>query len=145
MHGWLLFIPVGIVWFVLYWIIGGIIFSIAALFRVAKLRKAQFSCLFTLASLGCAYGATYTGFLFGQKEINVCLSQARDIFEQLASVFACGILPMVFMGSAWFLGLLLLGSILLFISRAKNQSWVDEKLDESCPEPIGQIKEFHVH
>lgn len=142
---WMLLIPVGVVWFILYWIVGGIIFSIAALFKVAKLRKAQFSCLFTLASIGCAYGATHTAYIFGRREIESCLLQANDIFEQLASVMACGMLSIVAMGAVWFVGLLALGSILLFLSRARNQSWVDEKLDESTPEAIGQVNEFHVH
>ncbi len=141
----MLLIPVGVVWFILYWIIGGIIFSIAALFRVAKLRKAQFSCLFTFASIGCAYGATYTGQLFGQNQIAVCLSEARDVFEQLASVVACGMFSVVSMGAIWFIGLLIISSILLYLSRAKNQSWVDERLDDQAPEPIAQINEFHVH
>lgn len=145
MADWILLIPVAFVWFVLYWILGGIIFSIAALFRVAKLRKAQFSCLFTLASMGCAYGATHTAYLLGQREITTCLVQAQDLFEELASVIACGIFSIVLMGALWFIGLLAIGSVLLFLSRAKNQSWVDEKYEEKQPEPIGQINEFHVH
>ncbi len=145
MADWILLIPIGIVWFILYWIIGGVIFSIAALFRVAKLRKAQFSCLFTFAAIGCAYGATHTAYLFGKREIVMCLMEARDVFEQLASVMACGMFSIVLMGAVWFVGLLALGSILLFLSRAKNQSWVDEKLDDKQSETIQEVSEFHVH
>lgn len=145
MQDWIFFVPVGLMWFIIYWIVGGVIFSIAALFRIAKIRKAQFSCLFTLASIGCAFGATYTALIIGEKEIHVCLGEAQDIFGQFASVIACGVFPLMIMGAIWFAGLLFIGSILLYLSRAQNQSWVDEKLEEVIPEPISQISEFHIH
>ncbi|MFH1610980.1 MAG: hypothetical protein ABIA83_00025 [Patescibacteria group bacterium] len=145
MSDWIFYIPVGFVWFIIFWIVGGVIFSIAALFKIAKLRKAQFSCLFTITCVGCAYGATHSAFLIGNSQVGACLNQAQDIFGKFASVIACGIFPITAMGIIWFIALMLVGAVLLYISRAKNQSWVDKKLDETIPEPISQISEFHIH
>jgi hypothetical protein len=145
MQNIVLYIPVGITWFIVFWIVGGVIFSILALFRVAKLRKAQFSCLFTISCALCATGATYSASLLGNDQIQNCTNTARDIFAQFASVIACGIFPITIMGIAWFIGLMFVGIILLFISRSKNQSWVDKKLDTTIVETVSCVSEIHIH
>jgi len=116
---------IAIFWFILYWVLGGVVFAVISIFRVSKLRRAQFSCLFTLLSAGCAFGAAYFGALKAEDQIYVCLEQETDVFGRLASVIGCGILEQVVSGAIWFGILLVLGYVAYLFSRATNQSWVD--------------------
>lgn len=50
-------------WFIIYWILGGVVFALVAAARSTHMRKAQFSCLFTLGSAAAAYGAAAIGLL----------------------------------------------------------------------------------
>ena len=121
-------------WAVLYWIVGGVIFAIVAIFQLEKIRRARFSCLFSLASAFCGFGAAYSGAYFAQSSIQLCLEQdAGEMFGRLSSVIACGILEQAAAGFIWFLILFGLGLLALVASRAQNQSWMDsnEHLDES--------------
>lgn len=120
---------IALFWFILYWVFGGVVFASIAILRVIKLRRARFSCFFTLASLVCAFGAAYSGTLYAERAIYTCLEEAEDVFDRLASVVACGILEQVAAGTAWFGILIAAGLFLFFISRASNQSWIDSDED----------------
>ena len=112
-------------WFPIYWIIGSVVFATITIIQVVKLRKARFSCLFTILSAATAFAAAYAGLYYGQSQISVCLADAPDFFGALASVFACGVYSVFAAAGIGFVALILLGFIIYYISRAKNQSWVD--------------------
>lgn len=116
---------IGLFWFILYWVFGGVLFAAIAITRTIKLRRARFSCIFTLLSLVCGFGAAYSGTFYAQNNINVCLAEAGDPFDALASVIGCGILEQVAAGAAWFGILIAVGLVFFILSRATNQSWMD--------------------
>ena len=112
-------------WFPIYWIFGGVFFATITFLRVIKLRKVRFSCLFTITSLLTAFGAAYLGMFLGEKEITACLTDVEGFVNFLSAVIGCGIFSFFLAGIAGFIILLLLGMIILMLSRAANQSWVD--------------------
>ena len=125
--------------FLLYWLVGGVFFAIVSLFRASKIRKAQFSCLFTLSSLLGAVAASFVGIQIGGQAIDQCLRQTEGYFASLAAVISCGVLPLTFATLIGLLLLLVVGLFLLFVSRSKNQSWVDERAPEDTPLPGVQV------
>ncbi|MFH1766877.1 MAG: hypothetical protein ABH826_02165 [Patescibacteria group bacterium] len=112
-------------WFPIYWVFGGVFFATIAFLKVIKLRKVRFSCLFTLSSLAAAYGASYLGMRLGEGEIDSCLSSASGFLDRISAIIGCGILSLFLAGGIGFIVLLGLGMIILYISRAANQSWID--------------------
>lgn len=126
MHSLLGYIAIiALFWFVLYWVIGGVLFGVVAILQVSKLRRARFSSLFTLASAACAFAAAYYGTKSAHGAIRACLEQANEPFSRLASVIACGILEQVASGVGFFVVLMALGVVIFILSRATNQSWID--------------------
>lgn len=121
--------------FFVYWIVGGVFFAIITLFRTSKIRKAQFSCLFTLTSLACAIAASLAGTQIGGRAIRRCLIQTDGYFDSLAAVISCGVLPLTFSALIGLLALIIVGIFFLLISRSRNQSWVDERHPEDPPLP----------
>lgn len=116
---------ISLFWFPLYWIFGGVFFATIAIIKVIKLRKVRFSCLFTLTSLAAAYGASYLGMVLGENEIQACLAQTSGFINSFSAIVGCGILSFFLAGAIGFITLILVGLLILFISRAANQSWVD--------------------
>ena len=116
--------PLALFWFLIYWIGGGVLFSILALFRSSKLRKTRFSCLFTLLAAGCGYGAAHLGMRMGEKQIDACLVEATGLLEAFAAMIGCGIFQMMFSGIAFGIVLFVFGLFFMLISRSKKQSWV---------------------
>ncbi|MBT4857211.1 hypothetical protein HON52_03420 [Candidatus Uhrbacteria bacterium] len=128
-------IELSIILFFLYWLAGGVFFAIITLFRSSKVRKAQFSCLFTLASVAVAVTAVIFGTNLGGRAIGQCLRESDGYFSSLAAVISCGVLPITFSALIGFAVLIILGAFLLFISRSRNQSWVDERAPDASPLP----------
>ncbi len=133
-HGLEITIIITAFWFPIYWIFGGVIFATLAFFRVTKLRKVRFSCLFSLLSLACAIGAAYFGMQFGHDQINSCLNKTTGFVDSLSAVIGCGIISIFLAGAIGFVVLILLGLLIMFICRAANQSWIDS--DEEAKEKI---------
>lgn len=123
---------IALFWFILFWLFGGVFFSAISIVRVIKLRKARFSCLFTLLSAVCAYGAAHTGIWWARNQIRECIAQTHDVFGKMASVVACGIFQEAFAAAIWFGVLIFGGFMLLYLTRAENQSWIDS--DEGLEE-----------
>jgi hypothetical protein len=118
-------ITLSIFWFILFWLVGGVAFAIVALLRVIKLRNTRFSCLFTLACAGAAFGAAWSGLTLGESSIGECLSHNDSFFDQLISVFGCGVLEISFSALLWFFGLIVAGFFLMLISRGAPKAWTD--------------------
>lgn len=111
--------------FLLYWIIGGVIFATIAVTQVIKLKKTRFSVLFTMLSVVCALAASRTGLFLAQDSVQPCLAEAGDRLERFSAILACGILEITLAGTIWFIALIGFGLLLLLLSRAENQSWID--------------------
>jgi len=128
-------LELSIILFFLYWLVGGVLFAIIALLRPSKIRKAQFSCLFTLACGGSAVGAAFVGTSIAQRPIARCLERTDGYFDSLAAVISCGVLPLTLAAIVGFIVLILVGLLLMLLSLSKNQSWIDERGPEERPMP----------
>lgn len=114
------------VFFLAYWIIGGSLIASIWFFQRARIRKARFGCLFTLSALISAAGASYSGYILGERQIDGCMSQANGLVEEISAVIGCGSISFGLMGIIWFFLLGALSLFSLFISRSWNNSWADD-------------------
>lgn len=131
-----LFIILSILWFLIYWILGGVFFAIVTIMRLGRVRKVRFSCLFSLLSLVLGIGVAYVGLRQSKETVSECFAQASSKIEMLTAIFGCGF--------AWIFGSFLLGAFLLTIggflimaiSKSKTRPWIvldHEDLSEPSP------------
>ena len=120
-------------WFPIYWLFGGVVFAAITLMNSIKLRKVRFSVFFTLLSMSTAVLASFFGTYLVRTFAHECVVRQSTFVDTFAGVVGCGILEFVAAGFIGFLVLIGMGSILLVLSRATNQSWVDSDhgLDET--------------
>jgi hypothetical protein len=121
-----LLILLTLLWFVLFWIIGGVIFATIGLVRFLRVNKNRFSCLFTFFSLAAAFGAAWTGIAAtNMPGPHACLvRQGLDhlpLTQILPSLFNCSYNEVLSAAGLWFLFLLAVGIILLLISRTPEK------------------------
>jgi len=129
------FIVLSILWFLVYWVLGGVFFAIVTVMRLGRLRKVRFSCLFTILSLLVGVGAAYTGLMGARRAVSECLGDAVTNAEQLTAVFGCGAASIFGM---FLLGALVLtagGFLIMFVSKSKAKPWIVLDLEEE-PEPV---------
>ncbi len=113
-----------LLWFVVFWILGGVIFAVIGLVRFLRLNKNRFSCLFTFLSAGTALGASWMGLLAAQTDApRACLEKAETsgLAQFMPSLFTCASEQVLSAAALWFLFLMGAGIILLFISRAPER------------------------
>lgn len=103
-------------WFILYWILGGILFAVVALTRLLRIKKAQFSCLFTFASAAAAYGAATTGLMMAPPSVIRCW-QGALVANDWGQFVGCGVREVFFSGGAWFALLVLLSIMFMLLSQ----------------------------
>lgn len=115
-------------WFPVYWFVGGVFFAVMALFRMTKMRKARFSCLFTITSIITAIGASYGGIRLGEGQVEACAEPNLNFLDMLSSVIGCGILELSIAGLIGFGALIMIGLFLMLITKASNQSWIDSNM-----------------
>jgi hypothetical protein len=128
-----------IIWFVVYWVLGGVFFAVVTMVRLGRLRKVRFSCLFTILSLIVGVGAAHTGITSSRSAVQDCLADAVSNAQKMVAVFGCG--------AASILGMFLLGAfvltaggfLIMAISKSKSQPWIvldhDEMHDHLPPPP----------
>ncbi len=104
-------------WFILFWVVGGMLFAVVALTRFLKVKKAQFSCLFTLASVAAAYGAATTGMMTGEPRALRCIGGAAGAFDIGKAFVDCSLREIFLAGSAWFALLILVSILLMLLSQ----------------------------
>ena len=120
---------IALIWFLVYWVLGGVFFPVMALLRLVTIRKVRFSCLFTILALGCASGAAWGGIRLADEAVSHCLVDSETKAEAITAIFGCGFVGIF---SAFLLGLIVLvsiGSILLRISTTETRPWIN--LDEA--------------
>ncbi len=115
-----------LLWFVIFWIVGGVIFAIIGLVRFLRLNKNRFSCLFTLFSLVTAFFAARMGMTAAYATASrVCLAregrQDPGIEKLLPNIFQCSSQDLIAAAGFWFLILLVGGIFIMFISRTPER------------------------
>lgn len=114
----------GFLWFLLYWILGGVLFALVAILRLGRVRKVRFSCLFSIWSLLCGVGASWSGVKLAQDSIASCYLLARTKAEVLTSFFGCGFAGIFGMFLLWAAVLTLGGFFFMEISKNKHAPWL---------------------
>ncbi len=123
-----------IIWFLMYWILGGVFFAVIALLRLGRLKKVRFSCLFSLWALLLGVGASFVGLRYGESSIETCVAEAETRSEIVVAVFGCGFTAVFGTFLIGALVLLLGGFVILSLSRSKSKPWIvleQEEEDES--------------
>ncbi len=106
-----------VLWFLVYWVFGGVAFSLLVLLRLGRVRKVRFSCLFTLLSFVLGVGAAYGGVQYSREAIAQCLLQATNRPQIIIAIFGCGFVGIM---GAFFVGalaLVFIGLLLMLLCR----------------------------
>lgn len=101
-----------LLWFLSYWILGGVFFALVALARLGRVRRVTFSCLFTLLALACGLGAAWTGMRLAENQVGRCLQLAQTRAEAVSAVFGCGFIG-IFGAFLLGAGIVVLGGFLI--------------------------------
>ncbi len=108
-----------VLFFLAYWIVGGIIFAIRGLASSASMRRAMFSSLFTLLSLLLAILSGIVATVSANRLVTSCPIDAPTNLDLLSQTIACSSKAYMVVGLAGFVLTIVLGSILFSLSRAK--------------------------
>lgn len=117
-------ILLSLIWFLLYWVLGGVFFSVIAIARLGRVRKLRFSCLFSLLSLVLGVGAAYIGIAMSETAVSECLDEAVGNTERVVALFGCGFASIL---GTFLLGAFVLtvgGFLIMMISRSKAKPWI---------------------
>lgn len=109
-----------LLWFVIYWLLGGAIFAVVALTRLIHLKKAQFSCIFVILSGLAAYGASWMAVVSATNNSRACFTKIDAVYDAIPAMFACATQETVFSGLLWFVFLMTLGIGLMFMSQSPD-------------------------
>ncbi len=132
-----------ILWFLVYWILGGVFFAVIAILRLGRVRKARFSCLFSLWALLIGVGTAFKGLEYSDHAIRLCLNGVTTRAQVVSAIFGCGFAGVF---GAFLLGALAMtiGGFLIFgISRSKSKPWIvlDTDLEREAPQTIEEEEE----
>ncbi len=116
----LLLFTITLFWFVLYWIVGGVIFSIISVTRFLHVHKVRFSCLFTLLSAGAAYGAAWMGAHVLLRDA-ACIEKTHGVLDVFPLIFTCSTKQVFSSGLLWFLLLMAIGIGMMLILRGPDE------------------------
>ncbi|PJE76920.1 hypothetical protein COV05_01850 [Candidatus Uhrbacteria bacterium CG10_big_fil_rev_8_21_14_0_10_48_16] len=133
-------ILLSILWFLLYWILGGVFFAVVTVMKLGRLRKVRFSCLFSLLSLVLGIGTAYVGMRQSELAVRDCLGQASGNAEMVTAVFGCGFAGIF---GTFLLGAVLLtigGFLIMAISKSKTKPWIILDPEDQPEEGISQYK-----
>ena len=117
-------VPIGFLWFLVYWIFGGVFFALVAILRLGRLRKVRFSCLFSFWTFFCGVGAAWLGIKLGEESIQTCYFLAETRAESITAIFGCGfagVFGMFMLGAA---AVILGGFAFMSISKNKSKAWI---------------------
>lgn len=113
-----------ILWFIVYWILGGVFFATLTILKLGRVRKVRFSCLFTILAAVCGTSASYYGMKLGEESILECAKTASGYTETISAIFGCGfsaILGTFLIGSAV---LTFGGLFIMALSKSKSKPWI---------------------
>ena len=128
------FIILSILWFLMYWVLGGVFFAVITIIRLGRLRKLRFSCLFSLLALIVGVASAYFGINGSEDAVEDCLADAVSRAEQVTAVFGCGFASIL---GAFLLGAFVLtigGFIIMLLSKSKTKPWITLEPEMDGPE-----------
>jgi divalent metal cation (Fe/Co/Zn/Cd) transporter len=131
-------IVLSFVWFLAYWVLGGVFFAVVAIARLGRVRKVRFSCLFTLLSLLLGISTAYGGMRLAEDAVVQCMEDAASPTELTVAVFGCGFAGVL---GAFLLGAVLLvigGFIIMALSKSNVKPWIVLQPEETEAEPAGE-------
>lgn len=105
-----------LLWFLAYWVFGGVAMALFALFRSGRIRRVRFGCFFSLWSLLVGVGAAYGGVQFSQEAVTVCLTDAENRAEVISAIFGCGFVGIMGGFGLGFAAVMLGGLIIMALS-----------------------------
>lgn len=111
-----------LLWFVIYWLLGGVIFAVVALSRLIHLKKAQFSCIFVILSGLAAYGAAWMSVMSATRNSRACFTKIDAVYDAIPAMFGCATQETIFSGLLWFIILMTLGIGLMFVSQSADHA-----------------------
>ena len=116
---WTYLLLLGGLWFLFYWIFGGAFFALVSVFRLGRLKKLRFSCLFSLFSLASALAAAWMGMRYAEVSSSECLNISRTNVEGFVGFFGCSLvaLTLAFLGGAT--AVILLGALAMRLSSSR--------------------------
>ena len=114
-------IVLAFLWFVAYWIVGGVAFAVISLSRFMHVNKVRFSCLFTLLSAAAAYAASWMGIHAVSLKHPNCLVRIKDTLDVFPAAFTCGSRDVLSAAGLWFLLLMVIGIGLMLILRGADE------------------------
>ncbi|GEM_PF-1923124 len=103
-----------LVWFLVYWVVGGVALALLAVLRFGRLRKVRFSCLLTLLALVTGVGAAYGGVRFSEEAVVACVDQVENKAQAVSAIFGCGFVG-IMGGFTLGLGAVLVGGFFLLL------------------------------
>lgn len=113
-----------ILWFLVYWILGGVFFAVIAILRLGRIHTVRFSCLFSILAFVCGFCASVFGLSYSKDAVDMCLIQASSRAESIAAVFGCGFAGVF---GAFLLGAAVLtigGFIIMALSKSHTKPWL---------------------
>lgn len=79
-----------LLWFLAYWVFGGVAMALFALLRSGRIRRVRFGCFFSLWALAVGIAAAYGGVRFSEGAVTACLADAANRAEVVSAIFGCG-------------------------------------------------------
>ena len=132
-----LVILLALIWSLIYWIGGGVMFSLVSLLRLGRVRKVRFSCLFTLLAFACGIIASYVGVGRSGSALNACLGASQTKAQSVVALFGCGFETILIAFVLGAVALIAGGFLILALSSTSTRPWVRlEHQDEEPEEPV---------
>ncbi|MEK7619957.1 MAG: hypothetical protein AAB413_01825 [Patescibacteria group bacterium] len=128
-------IVLSLLWFVVYWVLGGVFFAVVTMMRLGRLRKVRFSCLFSILSLVIGIGVAYIGVKGSQEAVSDCLGEAVTNAEKMTAVLGCGAASIFGMFLLGALVLTIGGFLIMAVSKSKSQPWIVLDHEEMQDQP----------
>lgn len=125
------FVLLAISWSLLYWVLGGVLFSIIALLKVGRIRRARFGCFFSSAAVGTGILAAWAGLKLSAPAISACELSDVDSLSRWVEQFACGIIGIVGSFFGGFVLLMVIGAGLMIISKSTTKRWIENDKGET--------------
>ena len=119
-----------ILWSLLYWLFGGIFFSIIAAFNIRRIHKVQFTCLFSISSIIAGAFAGWAGLQIAASDLRTCTNGYEQIHRIWIEQFACGILGIVVAGIIGFVLMMIAGYAVFKFSRNKGGLWIERSEED---------------
>ena len=111
-------------WFLVYWIFGGVVFMIISLVRPGKMKRVRFSCLYTIISALTGYGAAKLG-IFWATQATGTIPEAQTVTEAVLVVGGLEFVGILLGLVSGFLVTFIAGWVIMLISRSHEMTWYD--------------------